>query len=525
MISSRPSGFWAEKKPYQDTADDSMLTLVLDNSDRRYSPENGSSVLAGKLTPFKPIRIQSYDGTNTRTHWVGWIESIQPKVNTFGERTVEITAAGPMQFYKAAETALDLQENMPTSEIIAALIKEVVIPPALVGAWVLERVGNSELGVTTRLADVTQYSMLDSGIKVLAIAADNWVQRGGSNDQKKDTFDVYRAVKDVVAAERGRFLFSRDGKALFWNRHRLIDDLPISAPFDNNMNNLEYQYAGLEEFKNEIIVVCHPRAVSASDQDILWELDDEVRISTGKDRTIHAKYQDESDNRIGGKEVTLTNVKFRFETLPEQGDELYGDNGFTVQDGESSAGENPAGEAWVKLEAGANSAKISITNVGETDAILTSATLRGRKITDFGQMEAKAIDAASIIDYGRRTMRLNLPSVDNFDDAETIAQFERQRRSQPHGAVKSLSLKSHGKQGGGSHSQQLARTLGDKITVEEDQTGHSGSYYIIGEQHRLSASATLLETTWYLEPAPTTYPWKLNVTGRSELGQSTILTY
>ena len=214
--------FLGERKPYQDTADDSLLTLVLNNSDRRFSPENAGSPLAGKLTPFKPMCIRSDDGTTVRTHWLGWIESIQPAVSIYGERTVEITAAGPMQFYKAAETSLALQEYMRTDEIVAALIKEVVFPPALVGAWVLGRIGNSEIGVTTRLANVTQYSDLDEGVTVLAIAADNWVQRGGSNDAEKDTFDVYRAVKDVVAAERGRFLFSRDGKALFWNRHRLL---------------------------------------------------------------------------------------------------------------------------------------------------------------------------------------------------------------------------------------------------------------------------------------------------------------
>jgi hypothetical protein len=127
--------FLGEKKPYQDTADDSTLTLVLDNSDKRFSPENGSSLLAGKLTPFKPVRVQSDDGSTVRTHWIGWIESIQPKVNLFGARTVEITAAGAMQFFKAAETALELQENLRTDEIIVALITEVVIPPALVGAF------------------------------------------------------------------------------------------------------------------------------------------------------------------------------------------------------------------------------------------------------------------------------------------------------------------------------------------------------------------------------------------------------
>jgi len=81
---------------------------------------------------------------------------------------------------------------------------------------------------------------------------------------------------------------------------------------------------------------------------------------------------------------------------------------------------------------------------------------------DFGQMEAQEVDAASIIDYGRRSLRLNLPSVDNFEDAQYIAQFELHRRSQPHGAVSTLSLSSHGKEGGNQHAHQLARTLGTR---------------------------------------------------------------
>jgi hypothetical protein len=356
-------------------------------------------------------------------------------------------------------------------------------------------VGNSELGVTTRLAITTGYSTLDTGATTLAIAADNWVSRGGRNDEEKNTFDVYRAIKDVVAAERGRFLFIRDGKAWFWNRHHLLQGVSSSATFDNTMTDLAYQYAGLDEFKNEIVVACHPRAISASSNDILWQLDDEVRIPAGDKRTVTAKYEDGSGNRIGGKDVTVTDTAFS------------------------------QGTASIVLDARANSASLEITNSGSVDAILTSCIVRGQKITDFGQMEANATDDASIVDYGRRVMKLNLPSVDNFEDARNIAYFELHRRSQPRGAVSSLSVSSHGKNGGGQHAYQLALTLGDKITIQEAQTSHDADYHIIGEEHKLSNGASLYETTWYLEPAPDTYPWKLGVTGRSELSQTTILTY
>src|SRR5687767_15035821 len=80
------------EKPYQDVADNSILSLILNNTDRRFSPEYASSPLNGKLLPQRPVRIQSNDGTTTRTHWVGWIESIQPAVGIKGERLVSILA-------------------------------------------------------------------------------------------------------------------------------------------------------------------------------------------------------------------------------------------------------------------------------------------------------------------------------------------------------------------------------------------------------------------------------------------------
>ena len=187
------------RTPFQTTADNATLTLNLDNTDRRFSPENPSSPLFGKLVPQRPVRIQSNDGTTTRTHWVGWIDSIQPVVGRYGARTVELVAVGAMQFLKATETALPLQQNKRTDEVIADLIKEVVIPPALNRAWVLGRTGNSELGISTALATTEAYSDLEPGVLHLGIAADNWVRQGGYTDAAQDSFDVYRAIGDVTA--------------------------------------------------------------------------------------------------------------------------------------------------------------------------------------------------------------------------------------------------------------------------------------------------------------------------------------
>ena len=85
--------FLGFREPYKDIAENSVLGLVLDNRDRRFSPENEDTAnpLAGKIQPLRPVRVTSNDGTTTRTHWSGWVESVHPAANKYGERLVKIS--------------------------------------------------------------------------------------------------------------------------------------------------------------------------------------------------------------------------------------------------------------------------------------------------------------------------------------------------------------------------------------------------------------------------------------------------
>jgi hypothetical protein len=321
------------------------------------------------------------------------------------------------------------------------------------------------------------------------------VRQGGLSNVKKDSFNVYQAINDVVAAEHGKLIFDRAGKAEFWNRHHLLQDPSVAATFDDSMNEMAYNYAGLEDVKNEVIVICHPRTISSSDQDVLWELGDSViRVEPGKTREVYVKYKDDSDNRIGGKDVTVGDLEF------------------------------DRGTASATIEAEANGANLVFNNTGTEPAIITKCIVRGRKIVDSGEMEAAATDNASIVDYGRRTMRINLPSIDDLEQAQYIADFERNRRGQPWGAVNSVTVISHGNDGGGHHADQLKLSLGDLVSVQETQTDHDHKHYIIGESHELTHGATFWKTTWYLEVAPEQYPWKLG-DENSKLGTNTRLAY
>ena len=127
--------FVGMQRPYQLKADGSTLVMRLNNKDRRFSPENSAGPLTEKLVPLRPVRIQSNDGTTVRTHWSGWVAAILPAGGKYGSREVDIIAHGAMQFLKATETKIELQENQRSDSIIDTLVNEVIFPPALSDAW------------------------------------------------------------------------------------------------------------------------------------------------------------------------------------------------------------------------------------------------------------------------------------------------------------------------------------------------------------------------------------------------------
>ena len=108
-----------------------------------------------------------------------------------------------------------------------------VFPASTARAWVLGRVGNSELGETTEMGEYVSGSTFladtsglvwpdpenedDSlywGRVTLQMAGDNWVRQGGLLNVKKDSFNVYQAINDVVAAEHGSLSLRPRGQGL-----------------------------------------------------------------------------------------------------------------------------------------------------------------------------------------------------------------------------------------------------------------------------------------------------------------------
>ena len=181
------------------------------------------------------------------------------------------------------------------------------------------------------------------------------------------------------------------------------------------MTDMKYTFASLDQTKNEIIVTCHPRSVAA-EPTTLWELKDAViRVAPGATREVYVKYKDEKEKRIGGKDVTVEDVEYL------------------------------QGRCAVAVEAKANGANLIFKNESaDTEAVIEKCLVKGRKIVDEGQMDARAIDQPSITYFGRRTMNFNLPSIDDLRSGAVPSPISSAIwRKTPFGLAQTITLQSH----------------------------------------------------------------------------------
>ena len=484
-------GFSDAYDPVSRTA---TLSMVLNNSDKRYSPENAGSPIYGNFTNGRVVRVQSTYNSTTRTHFLGWITSIQPEFDQYGTRRTVVEAEGFWSRASRAEVFIPVQEGKTADQVIETILSNASIyPPGFTGRFLLGIVGHSELEENTILGAVSDYLSAETGKTTFNYIGDQW----------HDGVSVMGAIRDVVGREYGRLYIDRDGVIQFWNRHHLIKDVVSDATFNDTMVQMEYEYG--QNVINKAIVTARPRLVGASAEQ-LGQLDKATKIEANSTRTITFRYADQSaGTRISGKDAVT----------PAQTTD------FTAAENEDGTGTDYTTSVTASINNEyATRSEVIFTNAASVDVWLQpGAQIRGTKITDWGEIDAVSQDDDSIADYGRQEFRYRF-TVDSLDEAENLAAYLENSGKDPRGNAKSMTLRPQASDA--LMTQALTRTIGDRTTVTETQTAISQDYFIIGEIFSHDTN-DLLETTFLLEPAdPQTY-FLLGKTGYAELEQNSRL--
>ena len=461
-------------------AGDSTLRLIVDNEDRRFSPEYASSPIYGSFTVDKPVRIQTTKDGTTRTMIVGWIKSIKPAPVRFGPMTTEIMVDGWLG--RAAllrPLTMEVLTEVTTDEALAAIIRAGrLYPPGYVSGW---RLGYGLLGHTTVLSSINDYFTYETGRATLHVVGDY------GNDMS-----LLGAIRDAMGREGGGLFFcDREGNLVFWNSAHFPLDLTSDATFSGYFQDIDYAYG--EDVRNYIVVPVRNRSIGTAPERLGFS-EAEKTVPAGQAVSISYRYADPSSGgRIGGQNAITPVASVDFSAL-------YGTSDYSTYVTATITNESGSG------------CTVQFSNSALVDVVLQSGSqVRGTKITDYGQQQAVATTSARV-----RRQWTYPGTLDDLDRAEKLAGYWLRAWSNAQGQIETLRL-----QPGGSDTllqNALALTIGSRITVTESQTGLSQDYFIVGERHHWRAPR-YYDVTWRLMPAASFAYWTL---GASRLGIDTI---
>jgi hypothetical protein len=479
---------------YDPVCRDSTATIIVDNSDGKYSPEHAGGI-AG-LARGKRIQITMTVDVTEYVMFTGWIDSIAPVPGQFGEQTARITATSWVNKAGHAEANVPLLADVRADVALETVVElaPCMPPGVLSSSWLLGVSGWSEIGQTSYLGTVSNYIITDTGVSVMGIIGDKW----------SDGVKVMAAAREVAGREFGRLFLRRDGRLEFWNRNHLPAITTSAKTYAGIMADMNYEYADV--IYNQITVRAHSRRIGSAPE-VLGYYNREIIVQGGSSKTITYRYADSAAGvKVAGRDII----------------EPISNTDFVALSGTGGTGFDVSGSITTKINReSSTSCEITFTNVGVIDAyIQVNSQVRGTKITDYGEVVVVKTNDSSIATNGVYAYVYPY-AVESEAEASYMAEYLLDLYKDARGYVKSISIDAYALTT--NISDIAALTIGSRITVTEPKTNASGDYFIIAEEHIVSADRASHRVKFSLEPAGIYAFWLLGTTGYGELGQTTVL--
>lgn len=466
-------------------ADESTATIVLNNTDGKYNPENTSSPLYGDLVPHKRLIIEHVLATNTRM-WTGFIASITPgwapAGSQTGEITATITATGIKMLLDAADAILPAYENVRTDEVIADVLARTVQPPSTGQNWVVGVAGFTELGETTILNSAAG---IIGNLNTGDITIETYTTSGD-----KSASDV---IREMVAAEYGRFWINRDGEAEFRARRSRVSN--NTGDIGVYLRTGQYaatsaEYVHADKLSTAVVVTASPTQTSAAPE-TLWQYDGEpITLAPGEVYAIRAQLRKNNGQFAGGSNVS---------------------GAATWQRGDGTLGvETDGGVSRIEIKADAG--------IG---GVLETITLTGNSTVQQNNVEIERLDSAAVAIYGRRQYSYDAGPTSDLRNVSDLGGHLVTLLSTPFARFSKIGYRRLDDSVDNAH--MLEWTVNYSLRVVEETLGHDAWYRIISERHMWQPGGPHIAEYGlaYEEGANHTNYWKLGFTGLTELGVTT----
>ncbi|MDE2635745.1 MAG: hypothetical protein OXI30_05220 [Chloroflexota bacterium] len=448
---------------YESMAGASWARITVRNADGAFSPERN------RLESGARVRIQSEYAGVSRTQFTGFISHIEPDEGEYGRKQALILLHDIQPWLADSPARLAPQVDMTADQVIGQLLDGATLRRAtLAGFCIIDVDGYNRIGSARIFPAENSGRRLQSGKTRFAYVGDWW----------RESTSAREAIGEIAASERGFFYLDRAGNAVFLNRHHTLIHRTIAAEFKDDMSGLTYRYG--DQRLNQIALRMTPRVIGASGT-LLWQLESPLLLGPASEALLELRLVDELDEPIGLLE--FERLEWRFQRGPEGGAR-------EIHDG--------VGAAVAQL--GTTSAQLNLVNRTRRDAYLALLRLYGIPLYRSAPLEINASDGEGMHLYGLKRLALDLPALSDIETAQAFAAYELARRKHPRGIISELRVNAR------DHlPAALSLTLFDRIRASESQTGHGArDYFIIGEEHHVSAGGTRHEVTWTLEPADST---------------------
>jgi hypothetical protein len=182
------------EQPGDAVAATGRCTLMMDNTDQRFSPGYVSSPLYGNLLPRRQVRVSASDGVSTWTLFRGFIDAIQPDAGRWGGGECVIECVDAVALLAQQRIGVVHEDTKAVDDAVSAVVAAAYTPPA------------------------ASYS--DNG--------DTLTHYGRSWQPEETT--CLAALREIAEAVYGRFYVARDGTATYLSRDdRQNSSLPASV--------------------------------------------------------------------------------------------------------------------------------------------------------------------------------------------------------------------------------------------------------------------------------------------------------
>jgi hypothetical protein len=403
------------------------MSLSVNNSSRKYSPENVGSILSGNLDPARNAQSKVVFQGQTTYLFTGKIDDFDVHVER-GNRSVDFTFLDGLALLQGVKLSTPLYATKRTGEVINLILDAV--------GWTAGR-------------------DIDYGATVVPFW---WVE--GT--------DAFTAVQEIVKSEGPPSVayVAPDGRFVFRDRHhRLLRPSSIgsqglfaskalgncASPAVTGFDFTDpFTYSnGWKDIVNSVSFDVTVRQPSL-DVTAVWNSTDTLSLANGESLVINASGSDPFRNAITpvvGTDFTLTGVG----TL-------------TVQLSRTSGA----------------SAQITITAVGGSVQVL-SMQLRANAVPVAKTVKIELADAASIASHGERDYPDQAPWA-GASDAYAVGLLILNHYAQRLPTVQ-LRIASSDP---GHWAQVVSRTVGDRITVQNDEMGMNADFFIESVEHQVT---------------------------------------